>query len=93
MAAAVVCVARRFTVVAGVVSLCPVSVVDLWSSVFPVRGSTEELIVEDNALYVRGAASASMATIRYRLPERTGGPSLRIRKLLRPFPDKPPIRP
>ena len=54
VAAATVRAARRFPAVAGVVAprLPPslASVTDLRSSVLPVRGSTEELVAEDNAL-------------------------------------------
>ena len=54
VAVVIVRVTRRFPVVTGVITprlpLSLVSVIDLRSSVFPVRGSTEELITEDNAL-------------------------------------------
>ena len=54
VAVAIVRVARRFPVVIGVIAprlpLSLVLVIDLRSSVLPVRGSTEELVAEDDAL-------------------------------------------
>ena len=50
VSAATVRTARWFSAIAGVVPPHLASVADLRSSVLPVRGYTEELVAEDNAL-------------------------------------------